>query len=57
MIRREAKDRKETAAAKLYAFGCIGCSDKCMVITENPDKPHICPYQKNVPEFIQQKRR
>lgn len=55
MIRRETRERKDIA--KLIAWGCIGCDSKCMVITENQDKPHICPYQKAVPEFIQQKRR
>lgn len=55
MIRRETRERKD--AAKLYAWICVGCDSKCMVICENPDKPQICVYEKAVPDFFLQRKK
>lgn len=48
--------KSSSMAATLTSWGCVGCEDKCLVITESKDIPVICPYGKAA-KFIKQVRR
>ena len=48
--------KKNEQIVRLTSWGCVGCLDKCLIITESEDPPLLCPYGKT-PNFIKQKRR